>query len=191
MSVLLNKYIRFLNLTAMDNEQSATIQLGRVNLLSYNFALFFLYFVLVLFIGLQLGRIAYYRFVVIRRSVLTFKFRHKIMSFQVGFLLQCFMLALLRSIFFLIFDYVSDVNWLYLFIYWYYFPILTDLTAFKVTYQHTIFYLLIASCILWSSSTQTKSGVVHFQTTILYRLARYQYIISFPCNSIYCFGNKI
>jgi len=71
---------------------------------SFNFALFVLYLVTVLFIALQLGRIVYYR--------------HKLRSFQVGFLVQCFFWGLLRCIFFLLLDFISDTNWLLLLIYW-------------------------------------------------------------------------
>jgi len=79
------------------------IQFGKIEVLSSNFGLFILYFFLVLFIGLQLVRIAYYR--------------HKIMSFKVGFLIQCFVSAFLRSLFFLIADYMIDIPWLYIFVY--------------------------------------------------------------------------
>jgi len=60
--------------------------------------------VLVLFISLQLGRIVYYR--------------HKLRSFQVGFLVQCFFWGLLRALFFLLLDFISNTNWLLLIIYW-------------------------------------------------------------------------
>jgi len=80
------------------------IGVGKIDVVSFNFALFALYFFLVIFIGWQLIRIAYYR--------------HKIMSFKVWFFIQCFFSALLRSIFFLVFDYVTAINWLYLIVYW-------------------------------------------------------------------------
>lgn len=71
---------------------------------SFEFALFLLYFSLDLFIASQLIRIAY--------------FRHKLHSFQVGFLLLLFFWALLRAVFFLFEDFLEDINWLYLLIYW-------------------------------------------------------------------------
>jgi len=78
--------------------------MAHVEVSSYNFALFILYLILVLFIVLQLSRIIYYR--------------HKIRSFQVGFLVQCFFWGLLRALFFLLLDFIGDTNWLLLIIYW-------------------------------------------------------------------------
>jgi len=85
---------------------------------SYNFALFVLYLFLCLFIALQLARIAYYR--------------HKIRSFQVGFLVQCFFWALLRAIFFLLLDFFSSTNWLLLIIY-----------GLPINIQYSTFSLLV------------------------------------------------
>eukprot|EP01116_Phalansterium_solitarium_P005926 TRINITY_DN1820_c0_g1_i1.p1 TRINITY_DN1820_c0_g1~~TRINITY_DN1820_c0_g1_i1.p1 ORF type:complete len:325 (+),score=77.68 TRINITY_DN1820_c0_g1_i1:157-1131(+) len=73
-----------------------------LNLLNATFYLFIAYLLLGCFIGLQLGRIVYYR--------------HKLKSFQVAFLLLCFSWALLRTIYFLFIYELTGL--LAIFIYW-------------------------------------------------------------------------
>jgi len=72
-------------------------------LLSFNIALAALYAFLCLFEGFQLLRIVYYR--------------HKILSFQFGFLVLCFFWALLRALFFGFFMSLGNIP-AYLIVYW-------------------------------------------------------------------------
>ncbi|PRP87717.1 hypothetical protein PROFUN_02417 [Planoprotostelium fungivorum] len=72
---------------------------------SYSFWLTPLYAGIVLFVGFQLIRIIYYRYDFF--PMLTSS-RHKLRSFQVGFLVQLFFWALIRFFFFLLLDIIND-----------------------------------------------------------------------------------
>jgi len=95
------------------------VKMASIIVSSYSFVLFLLYLLLVLFIALQLGRIVYYK--------------HKLRSFQVGFLVQCFFWGLLRALFFLLMDFISTTHLLLLIIYW-----------IPINIQYSTFSLLVA-----------------------------------------------
>jgi len=132
--------------------------LNIISVASYNFALFILYLLLVCFIVLQLGRIIYYR--------------HKIRSFQAGFLIQCFFWALLRAIFFLLSDFLSSTNWLLLFIFW-----------IPINIQFSTFSLLVVYYAYLNPLHEVKAEMRKFK--------RFYFTVWFVTNIVFFIGTLV
>jgi len=93
---------------------------ANITVMSVSFALFVAYFVLVLYIGLQIGFMIYYR--------------HKLRSFRMGTLIQCFIWALLRTLYFLLYNSINRVRWIDRIVYWIPFNLQFSIFSFLVVY---------------------------------------------------------